>query len=104
MSADCIGGKMLVALAEPRQIKLACPVCGATGLARASVINGHGVIPYHKSVPFRSSGVVATERAASTMLCPSCGERHDDPLEDCPHGPLSERGETILRRGLCCGE
>lgn len=51
-----------------------------------------------------SFALVATERAASTISCPSCGERHDDPLEDCPHGPLSERGETILRRGLCCGE
>ena len=70
MSADCIGGKMLVALAEPGQIKLACPVCGATGLARASVINGHGVIPYHKSVPFRSSGVVATAPPAP-VLTPS---------------------------------
>ena len=49
-----------------------------------------------------SFALVAAERIVSTISCPSCGERHDDPLEDCPHGPLSERGETILRRGLCC--
>lgn len=66
MSDDCIGGKMLVALAEPEQTKLACPVCGATGLTRASVVNGHGVIPHHKSVPFRSSGVVVAVSPAVT--------------------------------------
>jgi hypothetical protein len=47
---------------------------------------------------------IVAEATVSKKLCPSCGERHDDSLEDCPYGPLSERGETILRRGLCCGE
>lgn len=67
MSDDCIGGKMLVALAEPEQTKLACPVCGATGLTRASVINGHGVIPHHGSVPFRSNGVIAATSRVSAL-------------------------------------
>lgn len=49
-----------------------------------------------------SFALAVTESIVST--CSSCGERHDDPLEDCPYGPLSERGEAILRRGLCCGE
>lgn len=68
MSADCVGGKMLVALAEPEQTKLACPVCGATGLMRASVVNGHGVIPHHEPVPHRSLGIVA---APAATLAPS---------------------------------
>ena len=63
MSADCIGGKMLVTLAAPDQTHLSCPCCGATGLQRASVVNGHGVVPHHKVVPHRSAGIVAAQPA-----------------------------------------
>jgi hypothetical protein len=35
---------MLVVLADPEQMRLSCPECGAHGLQRASVVNGHGVV------------------------------------------------------------
>lgn len=47
-----------------------------------------------------ATGLLLVARVANPPpRCPECGEVHADPMDDCPSGPVSLRGETLKQRG-----
>ena len=39
---------------------------------------------------------LAAEKACPSIRC-ACGDLHPDPIEECPHGPMSLRSEDVGR-------